>query len=284
MDYKSKYYKYKLKYKNLKKLIGGGDMQIYINDERYTYYYKEDSVIQDLILFINNKLESNRTEFTLGNYLKPMEKIIINVSNANNKIKDIFTGNKYNLLPPPKQIGNDDISRKIFTKLLVTISKKIPKYDKIIISEFSCNIEPHISAIDKNITQQFQPHVFGSENNIVIILYDKLFFRNKYNIQFYELIKNIKEVSVEEDIRIGTHDKIKKFVYDIYDRRFIAKTDTEYNHKYIEKLNKTGMQNKNIIFYVLNHELVLDDDYPQKILHDNNIDNIDIYYFEGEKI
>ena len=283
MDYKSKYYKYKLKYKNLKNLIGGGDMQIYINDKSYTYYYKEDDVINDLIKFINDKLKQNNSEFILGNYFKSTEKIIINTSNANNKIKDMFTGSKYNLLPPSKQIVIDDISRKIFTNLLIAVSTKIPKYDKIIISEFSCNIEPQIIAIDKNIMQQFQPHVFGSENNITIILYDKLFFHNKFNIQFFDLVENIKEIPVEEDIKIGTHDKIKKFVYNKDDREFIAKTDTEYNRKYIQKLNKTGMQYRNIIFYVVNHELVINDDYPQKIIKDNNIDNIDIYYFGGEK-
>ena len=291
MDYKNKYYKYKNKYKELSKYMYGGNKNLIIDiNGNHNYYYNDDTTIKDLIDFINKKINSKLyiNEFILKREYNS-EEIILNDKNSNGKVSEIFKYIKYKLMPPKKKIEYDETDKQIFTNLLIQVSSD-KTFDKIIISEFSCNIESSELSIEKNILQQFQYTNFaGYHKNIVIILYDKIFFKNNYNIQFYELVENIVEVPVEENIYLNKKEKIKKFIYNNKDKEFKSKNyEDNYNNKYIFKLNNTEMQNKNITFYVLNYELITDDitknNSAQEILKNNNIENIDIYNFEGNLV
>ena len=103
-------------------------------------------------------------------------------------------------------------------------------------------------------------------------------------MQFYDLIENI----IEEKVDVIDHginrNKIRKYSYNGSDNLFRRKIDSEYNRLYIEELNKTGLKNKNIIFYVLNYTITIDDDFPKYILFNNNIKDIDVYCFDGTNL
>jgi hypothetical protein len=303
MDYKEKYFKYKEKYLSLKKILHGGSNDIYINiyGKLYKFTFSDSDIIKKLRDFFNDKEGTAYGTDNPDNIIyiissKGKSKIIkLDKTNIHKNITEFFSNDnmytleKYFIKKDEEAVlelqkKQKEIDKEVFTQLLLKL--KDSAFDKIIISGFSRNIDEH--SLDKNITQHFHPTKFTNQQNIAIILYDLAYFETDTDIQCFDLIQNIKEVDiVDENPNMKNKNKIRKYFYNgLVDQLFIRKPNLTRRanliiEDYLFKLNLTGMQSKNITFYVLNYRAATVQDSPATIIKENHIQHIVEYNFDG---
>ena len=306
MDYKEKYFKYKEKYIKLKNILYGGSNDIYIHIQQtlYKFTFTDIDKIKKLRKFIDDNTGSSYEADNPDNVIyiissKGKSQIIkldkINIdknileffSNDNTYILEKHFIKKDEVSPLELQKKQDVIDKELFTYLLLKL--KDSNFDKILISGFSRNIDEH--SLDKNITQHFQPTKFNNEKNIAIILYDLAYFETDIDIQCFDLIENIREELIDdENPNMKNRNKIRKYIYNGFEEKlFIRKSNLSHRanliiESYLYKLNSTGMQTKNITFYVLNYKAINDAEMPTFIMKQYNIRNIIEYNFDGSII
>jgi len=301
MDYKYKYYKYKMKYLNL---IGGENINLKVKIIGIAGIvsppFKPVSIdtmssFKDLISTYNDKIIKNLgTEYNIVIFDKLTQTSI--AYDYTTQIKDMnIVDNSEVILQYIKIVKPIDIGIKILENLLKFLEEKTIKQQtekqQVIISEMSFNTT--LDSYEKNVIQQLQyKNIDYDKNDITIVLYDMAFFMDeKKYVQFYDFL-NVHEEDVEPEIRhelVIPPNKIRKYVKNKDD--ILKRVVENITHK--NKANallhvgevfrkiRERLDNKKITFYVINLEITNYEEYKKMMKKYET--NFNIYNFDGSK-